>query len=121
MRFKKVLTQALHKQAHRSDMNSASSVVSRTHYSSTSPEPEHEPSLKDHTQNHHHRAEDVNSGKRHDAERDEGEETSLRRSDGLVGSSAALTTIEDVRALRVKLETLLRESGLKVDLDLEVF
>jgi Essential protein Yae1, N terminal len=31
------------------------------------------------------------------------------------------STIEDVRALRVKLETLLCESGLKVDLNLEIF
>ena len=38
---------------------------------------------------------------------------------GLLGS--AVTTIEDVRALRVKLETLLRESGLKIDLNLEIF
>ncbi len=83
------------------------------------PPPLHEEADGGHT---HCGAEDVNSGKqRHDAERDEGEETSLRRSDGLVGSSTAVTTIEDVRALRVKLETLLRESGLKVDLDLEVF
>jgi len=42
-----------------------------------------------------------------------GEETS--------GSAVTVTAIEDVRALRVKLETLLRESGLKVDLNLETF
>ena len=45
-----------------------------------------------------------------------GEETSPSSSD--FGSVAA---IEDVRALRVKLETLLRESGLEIDLNLEIF
>ena len=47
------------------------------------------------------------------------EEASPRQPAGLLKSAA--TTIEDVRALRVKLETLLRESGLKIDLNLENF
>ena len=47
----------------------------------------------------------------------EGEEASPR-SDGL---GSVVTTVEDVRALRVKLETLLCESGLKIDLNLEIF
>jgi hypothetical protein len=47
-----------------------------------------------------------------------GEEASPRSAAGL---RSAATRIEDVRALRVKLETLLRESGLKVDLNLEIF
>jgi hypothetical protein len=46
-----------------------------------------------------------------------GEEASPR-SDGL---GSVVTAIEDVRALRVKLETLLCESGLKIDLNLEIF
>lgn len=40
---------------------------------------------------------------------------------GSAGLGSAVTTIEDVRALRVKLQTLLRESGLKIDLSLEIF
>lgn len=50
----------------------------------------------------------------------EGEEGLSARSVGLT-RSAVTTTIEDVRALRMKLETLLRESGLKIDLNLEIF
>ena len=46
-----------------------------------------------------------------DGGREEGEETSSRSAE--LGS--VVTTIEDVRALRVKLETLLCESGLKID------
>ena len=34
---------------------------------------------------------------------------------------SVVTTIEGVRALRVKLETLLCESGLNIDLNLEIF
>jgi len=51
-----------------------------------------------------------------------GEEESSPRSAGF-GSVVVTTTTttEDVRALRVKLETLLRESGLKIDLNLEIF
>lgn len=57
-------------------------------------------------------------------EREEGEEEDEEgqwSSTGLGPSahSTSKTTIEDVRALRVKLETLLREAGLKVDLNLE--
>jgi hypothetical protein len=55
-----------------------------------------------------HCVEDLESG---------GEEASPG-SDGL---GSVVTTIEDVHALRVKLETLLCESGLKIDLNLEIF
>ncbi|KAF8467562.1 hypothetical protein DFH94DRAFT_292386 [Russula ochroleuca] len=48
---------------------------------------------------------------------EEGEEASPRSA----GLGSAVTTIDDVRAFRVKLETLLRESGLKIDLNLEIF
>ena len=57
-------------------------------------------------------AEDVKSGEGREGETSPGPA-------GLLES--AVTTIEDVRALRVKLETLLRESGLKIDLNLEIF
>jgi hypothetical protein len=61
--------------------------------------------------------EDLKSAGRDDGDggREEGKEASPR-SDGL--GSVGTTTIEDVRALRVKLETLLCESGLKIDLNL---
>ncbi len=50
----------------------------------------------------------------------EGEEARRRSSTGLGPSAGSTTTtIEDVRALRVRLEALLRESGLNVDLNLE--
>ena len=49
--------------------------------------------------------------------REEGEETSPRSA----GLGSVVTTIEDVRALRVKLETLLCDSGLKIGLNLEIF
>ena len=54
-----------------------------------------------------------------DAKSVEGEGEASPGPAGLLES--AVTTIEDVRALRVKLETLLRESGLKIDLNLEIF
>jgi hypothetical protein len=63
--------------------------------------------------------EDLKSGRSDDGGRGEGEGTSPSpRSAGL---GSVVTTIEDVRALRVKLETLLCESGLKIDLNLEIF
>jgi Essential protein Yae1, N terminal len=63
--------------------------------------------------------EDLKSRRDDDGGREEGRETSpCPRSDGL---GSVVTTIEDVRALRVKLETLLCESGLKIDLNLEIF
>jgi Essential protein Yae1, N terminal len=48
-------------------------------------------------------------------EREEGEEAASP------SPGSVVTTIEDVRALRVKLETLLCESGLKIDVNLEIF
>jgi hypothetical protein len=48
----------------------------------------------------------------------EGEETYPSPSPG---PRPTATTVEDVRALRVKLETLLCESGLNIDLNLEIF
>jgi len=76
------------------------------------PPPLHEEEAEGHT--HIRCAEDLKKNGRDD---DEGEESSPR-SDGL---GSVVTTIEDVRALRVKLETLLCESGLKIDLNLETF
>lgn len=83
--------------------------------------------MEGHGQQIHHCVENLNtkSGERDDdgrgeGEGGEGEETSPGpRSAG--PGSVVTTTIEDVRALRVKLETLLCESGLKIDLNLEVF
>jgi hypothetical protein len=62
----------------------------------------------------------ADEGKREDEEEDDDEE-GQRSSTGLGPSahSTSKASIEDVRALRVKLETLLREAGLKVDLNLE--
>ena len=83
------------------------------------PPPLHEEEAEGHT--HSHCVEDLKSGRDdEDGGREEGEETTPRspRSDGL---GSVVTTIEDVRALRVKLETLLCESGLKIDLHLEIF
>ena len=42
-----------------------------------------------------------------------------REPTGLTSSAGSKATIEDVRALRVRLEALLRQVGLKVDLNLE--
>lgn len=82
------------------------------------PPPIHEEETEGHGHTTHC-VEDLKSGGRDgdDGGREEGEETSPRS--GGLGSVG--TTIEDVRALRVKLETLLRESGLKIDLNLEIF
>ena len=73
----------------------------------------------------HHCVEDLKkkkSGSDVDGKSEEGEEkeneTNPRSS---AGFGSAVTTIEDVRALRVKLENLLCESGLKIDLNLETF
>lgn len=52
--------------------------------------------------------------------KNEGGEEEASRPGSAAGLRSAATTIEDVRALRVKLETLLRESGLKIDLNLEI-
>jgi hypothetical protein len=82
------------------------------------PPPLHEEEAEGHRHGHTTRCvEDLKSGGRDDDNegREEGEEASPR-SDGL--GSVGTTTIEDVRALRVKLETLLCESGLKIDLNL---
>jgi hypothetical protein len=77
------------------------------------PPPLHEEEAEGHTP---HCVDDLKSD---DGGREEGEETRPSpRSDGL---GSVVTTIEDVRALRVKLETLLCKSGLKIDLNLEIF
>ncbi|KAF8491183.1 hypothetical protein F5888DRAFT_1737486 [Russula emetica] len=71
------------------------------------------PPLHEEAEGHTHCVEEDDGG------REEGEETGPSpRSAGL---GSVVTTIEDVRALRVKLETLLCESGLKIDLNLEIF
>jgi hypothetical protein len=75
------------------------------------------PALHEDAAHAHCGAEDVKSGMDGGGE-EEAEEASPRSAAGL---GSAVTTVEDVRALRVKLETLLRESGLKVDLNLEIF
>ena len=49
--------------------------------------------------------------------KDEGGEGGDEASPRSAGVRSAVTAIEDVRALRVKLQTLLRESGLKFDLN----
>lgn len=75
------------------------------------------PALHEDAAHAHCGAEDVKSGT--DGGGDEEAEEARPRS--AAGRGSAVSTIEDVRALRVKLETLLRESGLKVDLNLEIF
>ena len=76
------------------------------------------PGLHEDAAHAHCGAEDVKGGTDGGGkEEGEAEEARPRSAAGL---GSAVTTIEDVRALRVKLETLLRESGLKVDLNLEI-
>ena len=77
------------------------------------------PALHGDTAHAHCGAEDVPLKSGTDGGGDEEAEEARPRSAAGLGS--AVTAIEDVRALRVKLETLLRESGLKVDLNLEIF
>lgn len=83
------------------------------------PQPLHAHEEEEEGHTHTHSVEDSLKSGRGDGNggREEGQETSSR-SEGL---GSVVTTIEDVRALRVKLETLLGESGLKVDLNLEIF
>jgi hypothetical protein len=86
------------------------------------PPPSHEEGTEGHT--HTHLVEDLKTGRDDDDDggREEGEETRTSpRSPRSDGPGSVVTTIEDVRALRVKLETLLCESGLKIDLNLEIF
>lgn len=83
------------------------------------------PPLDEETEGHARCAADLKSGTDDDDDDDddggkEGEEAGPR-SAGLGSVATTTTTIDDVRALRVKLENLLRESGLKVDLNLEIF
>ncbi|KAN0118642.1 hypothetical protein V8E52_005065 [Russula decolorans] len=84
------------------------------------PPPLHEDEAEGHT--HTHCTEDLKGGGRGDDDggREEGGKTSPR-SPRSAGLGSVVTTVEDVRALRVKLETLLCESGLKIDLNLEIF
>ncbi|KAI0277144.1 hypothetical protein BGY98DRAFT_1097683 [Russula aff. rugulosa BPL654] len=78
------------------------------------------PPLDDEAEGHTHCAEDLKSGRDDDVGGEGEEETSpSSRSAARLGSVSR--TIEDVRALRVKLETLLCESGLNIDLNLEIF
>ena len=77
------------------------------------------PALREDAAHAHCGAEDVKSGTDGGGKEEEGEAEEARPRSA-AGLGSAVTTIEDVRALRVKLETLLRESGLKVDLNLEI-
>ena len=81
------------------------------------PPPLHEGEAEGHA--HTHCVEESKGGGRDDDDGGrKGEEPRSPRSAGL---GSVVTTIEDVRALRVRLQTLLCESGLKIDLNLEIF
>jgi len=67
----------------------------------------------------HVRAHGAEEGEKSGGMEEEGGEEVGRGPTGLSSSADSKATIEDVRALRVRLEALLRQVGLKVDLNLE--